>query len=323
MPYHIALDHAREAALGANKIGTTGRGIGPAYEDKVARRTVRVADLFKPDFFAERVRSVMDLHNFILKNYLHADTLDPQAVIDKTLAYADRLAPMVMDVSETLNNMMADGRQFLFEGAQGSMLDIDHGTYPFVTSSNTVAGSATAGAGVGPDKISFVLGITKAYCTRVGSGPFPTELNDAVGEELRRKGNEFGAVTGRPRRCGWFDGAALRRAVQINGLNGLAVMKLDVFDGMEKVKLAVGYTVDGKRVDVMPCGADAAAKCVPIYEEFEGWQASTFGMTRWEQLPKSAQSYLKCLSEVAGCPIALVSTGPDRSQTILLKDPFQ
>ncbi|HBC68953.1 MAG TPA: adenylosuccinate synthase [Sutterella sp.] len=323
MPYHIALDHAREAALGSKKIGTTGRGIGPAYEDKVGRRTVRVADLYKPDFFAERVRAVMDLHNFILKNYLHADTLDPQAVIDEALSYADRLAPMVTDVSETLNNLMADGRQFLFEGAQGSMLDIDHGTYPFVTSSNTVAGSATAGAGVGPDKISFVLGITKAYCTRVGSGPFPTELNDAVGEELRRKGNEFGAVTGRPRRCGWFDGAALRRAVQINGLNGLAVMKLDVFDGMEKVKLAVGYTVDGKRVDVMPCGADAAAKCVPIYEEFEGWQTSTFGMTRWEQLPKSAQSYLKRLSEVAGCPIALVSTGPDRSQTILLKDPFQ
>ena len=217
---------------------------------------------------------------------------------------------------------MAEGKQFLFEGAQGSMLDIDHGTYPFVTSSNTVAGSVCAGAGVGPQKLDFILGITKAYCTRVGSGPFPTELNDAVGEELRRKGNEFGAVTGRPRRCGWFDGAALRRAVQINGLTGLAVMKLDVFDGMDKVKLAVGYKVDGQEVDLMPYGADAVERCEPIYEEFPGWKESTFGVTRWEDLPKSARDYLTRLSEVAGCPIAMVSTGPDRNQTILLKDPF-
>ncbi len=323
MPYHVALDHAREAALGKNKIGTTGRGIGPAYEDKVARRTLRVADMYDQDLFAERVRHVLDLHNFILKNYLKAEALDPQKVIDETLAYADRLAPMVCDVSAELNAAMSQGKQFLFEGAQGSMLDIDHGTYPFVTSSNTVAGSAAAGAGVGPHQLNYVLGITKAYCTRVGSGPFPTELHDATGEELRRKGNEFGAVTGRPRRCGWFDGAALRRAVQINGLTGLAVMKLDVFDGMDTVKLAVGYKVDGEPVDLMPYGADAAARCEPIYEEFPGWSESTFGMTRWEQLPKSAQQYLQCLSEVAGCPIALVSTGPDRNQTILLRDPFE
>ena len=323
MPYHVALDHAREAALGKNKIGTTGRGIGPAYEDKVARRTLRVADMYDQDLFAERVRHVLDLHNFILKNYLKAEALDPQKVIDETRAYADRLAPMVCDVSAELNAAMSQGKQFLFEGAQGSMLDIDHGTYPFVTSSNTVAGSAAAGAGVGPHQLNYVLGITKAYCTRVGSGPFPTELHDATGEELRRKGNEFGAVTGRPRRCGWFDGAALRRAVQINGLTGLAVMKLDVFDGMDTVKLAVGYKVDGEPVDLMPYGADAAARCEPIYEEFPGWSESTFGMTRWEQLPKSAQQYLQRLSEVAGCPIALVSTGPDRNQTILLRDPFE
>lgn len=322
MPYHVALDHAREAALGDKKIGTTGRGIGPTYEDKVARRSVRVADLLNPEVFAERVRTVMDLHNFILKNHLNATTLDPQKVIDDVLAYADRLTPMITDVSAELNKQMAQGKQFLFEGAQGSMLDIDHGTYPFVTSSNTVAGSVCPGAGVGPDKLNYVLGITKAYCTRVGSGPFPTELEDAVGEELRRKGNEFGAVTGRPRRCGWFDGAALRRAVQINGLTGLAVMKLDVLDGMDTVKLGVGYKVGGQEVDLLPYGADAVACCEPVYEEFPGWKESTFGVTRWEDLPKSAQQYLERLSEVAGCPIALVSTGPDRSQTILLNDPF-
>ena len=322
MPYHIALDHAREAALGDKKIGTTGRGIGPAYEDKVARRSVRVADLFQPEIFAERVRAVMDLYNFTLVNYLHVEGLDAQKVIDEALSYAERLRPLVADVSAELHKQMDAGKQFLFEGAQGSMLDIDHGTYPFVTSSNTVAGSACAGAGVGPEKLNYILGITKAYCTRVGSGPFPTDLNDAVGEELRRKGNEFGAVTGRPRRCGWFDGAALRRAVQINGLTGLAVMKLDVFDGMDKVKLAVGYKVDGQPVDLMPYGADAAARCEPVYEEFPGWKESTFGVTRWEDLPVSARQYLTRLSEVAGCPIALVSTGPDRNQTILLKDPF-
>lgn len=322
MPYHIALDHAREAALGDKKIGTTGRGIGPAYEDKVARRGVRVADLYNEPLFIERVKAAMHLHNFVLTEHLNAEPLDVDKVIEEALSYAERLKPMVCDVSELLHAEMAEGHQFLFEGAQGSMLDIDHGTYPFVTSSNVVAGAACAGAGVGPCDLHYVLGITKAYCTRVGSGPFPTELDNEIGEELRRRGNEFGAVTGRPRRCGWFDGAALRRAVQINGLSGLAVMKLDVFDGMETVKLGVGYMVDGKPVDVMPGGAAAAARCEPIYEEFPGWKESTFGMTRWEQLPDSAQRYLTRLSEVAGCPIALVSTGPDRNQTILLKDPF-
>lgn len=322
MPYHVALDHAREAAAGDKKIGTTGRGIGPAYEDKVARRTVRVADLFEPERFAEIVRRVLDYHNFVLTNYLHAEPLDAEKVIAETLAYADRLRPMVCDVSETLNNEMIAGKSFLFEGAQGSMLDIDHGTYPFVTSSNTVAGAACAGAGVGPHQLNYVLGITKAYCTRVGEGPFPTELHDDMGEELRRKGNEFGAVTGRPRRCGWFDGAALRRAVQINGLTGLAIMKLDVLDGLETVKLGVGYKYKGQTLQVMPSGADAVAECEPIYEEFPGWKESTFGLTKWEQLPESAQRFLLRLAEVAGAPIALVSTGPDREQTILHTDPF-
>lgn len=322
MPYHVALDHAREAAAGNKKIGTTGRGIGPAYEDKVARRTVRVADLFEPERFAEQVRTVMKLHNFVLEKFLGAEPLDPEKVIADTLAYAERLRPMVCDVSASLQADMAAGKSFLFEGAQGSMLDIDHGTYPFVTSSNTVAGSACAGAGVGPHQLNYVLGITKAYCTRVGEGPFPTELFDETGELLRKKGNEFGAVTGRPRRCGWFDGAALRRAVQINGLTGLAIMKLDVLDGMDTVKLGVGYLYKGEKIDIMPAGADAVAECEPIYEEFPGWKESTFGVQKWEDLPESAQCYLTRLAEVAGAPIAVVSTGPDRVQTILRVNPF-
>lgn len=322
MPYHVALDHAREAAAGNKKIGTTGRGIGPAYEDKVARRTVRVADLFEPERFAEQVRTVMKLHNFVLEKFLGAEPLDPEKVIADTLAYAERLRPMVCDVSASLQADMAAGKSFLFEGAQGSMLDIDHGTYPFVTSSNTVAGSACAGAGVGPHQLNYVLGITKAYCTRVGEGPFPTELFDETGELLRKKGNEFGAVTGRPRRCGWFDGAALRRAVQINGLTGLAIMKLDVLDGMDTVKLGVGYLYKGEKIDIMPAGADAVAECEPIYEEFPGWKESTFGVQKWKDLPESAQRYLTRLAEVAGAPIAVVSTGPDRVQTILRVNPF-
>ena len=322
MPYHVALDHAREAAAGNKKIGTTGRGIGPAYEDKIARRTVRVADLFEPERFAEQVRTVMKLHNFVLEKFLGAEPLDPEKVIADTLAYAERLRPMVCDVSASLQADMAAGKSFLFEGAQGSMLDIDHGTYPFVTSSNTVAGSACAGAGVGPHQLNYVLGITKAYCTRVGEGPFPTELFDETGELLRKKGNEFGAVTGRPRRCGWFDGAALRRAVQINGLTGLAIMKLDVLDGMDTVKLGVGYLYKGEKIDIMPAGADAVAECEPIYEEFPGWKESTFGIQKWEDLPESARRYLTRLAEVAGAPIAVVSTGPDRVQTILRANPF-
>ena len=323
MPYHVALDHARENNLGKKKIGTTGRGIGPAYEDKVARRTVRVADLYNVPFFEERVRTALEYHNFELTHFLHAEALDPQKVIDEVLGFADRLKPRVMDVSHTLNKLMAEGKQFLFEGAQGSMLDIDHGTYPFVTSSNTVAGYATAGAGVGPHHLNYVLGITKAYCTRVGAGPFPTELLDEEGERIRQRGGEFGAVTGRPRRCGWFDGAALRRAVEINGLTGLAVMKLDVLDECDVVLLGVGYKKDGVELEVMPYGAEEVAGCEVIYEDFPGWKTSTYGIKEWDKLPAAARSYLKRLSEVAGCPIAAVSTGPDREQTILLSDPFE
>lgn len=323
MPYHVALDHARENNLGKKKIGTTGRGIGPAYENKVARRTVRVADLYNVPFFEERVRTALEYHNFELTHFLHAEALDPQKVIDEVLGFADRLKPRVMDVSHTLNKLMAEGKQFLFEGAQGSMLDIDHGTYPFVTSSNTVAGYATAGAGVGPHHLNYVLGITKAYCTRVGAGPFPTELLDEEGERIRQRGGEFGAVTGRPRRCGWFDGAALRRAVEINGLTGLAVMKLDVLDECDVVRLGVGYKKDGVELEVMPYGAEEVAGCEVIYEDFPGWKTSTYGIKEWDKLPAAARSYLKRLSEVAGCPIAAVSTGPDREQTILLSDPFE
>ena len=323
MPYHVALDKARENSLGSKKIGTTGRGIGPAYEDKVARRTVRVADLYNVPFFEERVRAALDYHNFVLKNYLGAEPLDPARVIEETLAFAPRLEPMVTDVSHTLNTLMAQGKQFLFEGAQGSMLDIDHGTYPYVTSSNTVAGAVTSGAGVGPHQVNYVLGITKAYCTRVGEGPFPTELHDETGELIRKLGNEFGAVTGRPRRCGWFDGAALRRAVEINGLTGLAVMKLDVLDQCEVIRLGVGYRRNGEMLDVMPYGAQEVSRCEVVYEDFPGWKQSTYGITRWEDLPEAARTYLARLSEVARCPIAAVSTGPDREQTILLKDPFK
>lgn len=323
LPYHIALDHARESALGDKKIGTTGRGIGPAYEDKVARRAIHIRDLLEPEKFAEKVRNNCKLINFLLTEFYHAPAVDPEEIIVNTLKIAPRITSKIRDVSYTLNKLMAEGQQFLFEGAQGTMLDIDHGTYPYVTSSNTVAGSASAGAGIGPQKLNYVLGITKAYCTRVGEGPFPTELLDEVGEELRRKGNEFGAVTGRPRRCGWFDGAALRRSVEWNGLSGLAVMKLDVLDGFETVRLCVGYDMDGQRLDVMPGGAEAVAKCKPIYEDFPGWKESTFGCTKWEELPENARKYLTRLSEVAGAPIALVSTGPDREQTILMHSPFE
>ncbi|MBR5458546.1 MAG: adenylosuccinate synthase, partial [Burkholderiaceae bacterium] len=322
MPYHVALDHAREAAAGSKKIGTTGRGIGPTYEDKVARRGVRVADLLDEKRFTERVTDAMELHNFVLTKYLGAQALDVNEVIDGTLAYADRIRPMITDVSYTINKLMAEGKRFLFEGAQGCMLDIDHGTYPYVTSSNVVAGAVCSGAGVGARDVDYVLGITKAYCTRVGEGPFPTELENEIGQYMRDKGGEYGAVTGRPRRCGWFDGAAMRRAVQTNGLSALAVMKLDVLDGMDTVRLGVGYKYNGEVIDVMPYGADACAKCEVIYEDFPGWKENTFGVTKWEDLPETAKRYLARLSEVAGCPIAVVSTGPDRSQTILLDNPF-
>ena len=322
LDYHVALDKAREERKGAGKIGTTGRGIGPAYEDKVARRAVRAQDLFDPSRFGELVRDALDYHNFVLTRYLNAEAVDADGVIERTLALAERLKPMITDVSYRLNAEMAAGRSLLFEGAQGTLLDVDHGTYPFVTSSNTVAGAASAGAGVAPQRLNYVLGITKAYSTRVGSGPFPTELLDATGDLLRTRGKEFGAVTGRPRRCGWFDGAALRRSVQLNGTTGLCITKLDVLDGLPVVRLCTGYRFRGDVVDILPFGADEVAQCEPIYEDFPGWTESTFGVQSWDRLPGSARRYLDRLSEVTGVPLDMVSTGPDRDQTILLRHPF-
>jgi adenylosuccinate synthase len=323
LPYHAALDRAREAAKGEGKIGTTGRGIGPAYEDKVARRAIRLQDLFHPERFSTKLREVLDFHNFVLRNYFHAGTVDFQKTIDESMRLAERIKPMVADVPRLLYEATQAGQNLLFEGAQGTLLDIDHGTYPYVTSSNCVAGAAAAGAGIGPRELHYVLGVTKAYTTRVGSGPFPTELNDEVGRQLASRGNEFGATTGRPRRCGWFDAVALKRAIQINGVSGLGVTKLDVLDGMETVQLAIGYRVDGAPSDILPVGAEALEGCEPVYEELPGWKESTVGLTRFAQLPKAAQNYLKRIEKVCSVPIDLISTGPERAQTIVLRHPFK
>ena len=322
LPYHVALDRAREAKRGDAKIGTTGRGIGPAYEDKVARRALRAADLLAPERFRARVAEVLDLHNFVLKHYLGAEPLDATQVADEALALAPRLAPMLTDVPDELAAAMAGGQSLLFEGAQGALLDVDHGTYPYVTSSNCVAGAAAAGAGVAPSSLHYVLGIVKAYTTRVGSGPFPTELHDDVGRHLAQVGKEFGSVTGRPRRCGWFDAPALKRSIALNGIGGLAVMKLDVLDGLDTVRLCTAYRRGTALLSMLPAGADALAECEPVYEDLPGWKTSTVGVRSWADLPVNAQRYLHRLSEVAGAPIDMVSTGPDRDHTILLRHPF-
>ncbi|HET7547513.1 MAG TPA: adenylosuccinate synthase [Usitatibacter sp.] len=324
LPYHAALDQAREVAKGEAKIGTTGRGIGPAYEDKVARRAIRVQDLYTRERFAAKLGEVLDYHNFVLKNYFKAQTVPFQKTLDDALALGERIEPMVADVSSEVNALIREGRPILFEGAQAALLDVDHGTYPFVTSSNCVAGQAAAGAGVGPNQLHYVLGVAKAYATRVGAGPFPTELDDEVGEHLRVKGNEYGSVTGRPRRCGWFDAAALKRAVQLNGMSGLCITKLDVLDGLDKVRVAVGYKVaGGERRDILPVGAEALSICEPIYEEHPGWKESTVGVKRYADLPANARSYLERLQELVAAPIALISTGPDREETIVLRHPFE
>ena len=323
LPHHAALDQAREAAKGASKIGTTGRGIGPAYEDKVARRAIRLQDLFHRERFASKLGELLDFHNFVLKNYFRSETVDFQKTFDETLRLAERIKPMVADVPRLLYEAQKAGHNLLFEGAQGTLLDIDHGTYPYVTSSNCVAGAAAAGAGIGPQHLHYVLGITKAYTTRVGSGPFPTELDDDIGKQLASRGNEFGATTGRPRRCGWFDAAVLKRAIQINGISGLGVTKLDVLDGMETVQFATGYRLNGKRSDILPVGAEELEECEPIYEKVPGWRESTVGLTRFTQLPKAAQNYLKRIERICGVPIDLISTGPERAQTIVLRHPFK
>ncbi len=322
LPYHSAIDIAREAAKGENKIGTTGRGIGPAYEDKVARRAIRLQDLFHRERFASKLGEVLDYHNFVLKHYFKTDTVDFQKTLDETLAFADRIKPMVADVSRELAELYAAGKHILFEGAQGSLLDVDHGTYPFVTSSNCIAGAAAPGAGVAPQMLDYVLGITKAYTTRVGSGPFPTELFDDTGAYLAKRGNEFGATTGRPRRCGWFDAAALKRSIQLNGVSGLCVTKLDVMDGMETIQLCVGYELDGVRYDILPFGAEMVAGCKPVFEDMPGWKESTVGIKRYDELPANARAYLKRIAEVCGAPVDLISTGPDREETIVMRHPI-
>lgn len=322
LPYHIALDQARERAKGDAKIGTTGRGIGPAYEDKVSRRAIRLQDLFFPERFAAKLREVLDYHNFVLTQYFKAEPVGFQTTFDQTLELAKKLQPMMTDVSAELNALMAQDKHILFEGAQAALLDIDHGTYPFVTSSNCLAGQASAGAGVGPNTLHYILGVAKAYATRVGSGPFPTELHDELGEHLRVKGNEYGSVTGRPRRCGWFDAAALKRAVQLNGMSGICFTKLDVLDGLETVRVATGYKVNGKVCDIFPVGADALAMCEPVYEEYPGWKQSTVGIKSFDALPKEAQVYLRRLEALVGAPISIISTGPDRNETIIKVNPF-
>jgi adenylosuccinate synthase len=327
LPYHAALDVAREAKKCATeKIGTTGKGIGPAYADKVARRALHVYDLFNPERFATKLREVLDYHNFVLTQYLGAPAVDFQTTLDQAMADAEALRPMVADVSSLIYAANKAGQNLLFEGAQGSMLDIDHGTYPFVTSSNCVSGQAAAGAGVGPGMLHYVLGITKAYCTRVGGGPFPSELDietaGVPGEQMSRVGREFGTVTKRKRRCGWFDAAALRRSARINGLTGLCITKLDVLDGLDELKICTGYKLHGQVLDMLPIGADEVTACEPIYETVPGWTQSTFGVKRWEDLPATAQAYLERIETVCEVPIAIVSTGPERDETILKYHPF-
>ncbi|MBU3693590.1 MAG: adenylosuccinate synthase [Rhodocyclaceae bacterium] len=324
LPYHVAVDQAREAARGAAKIGTTGRGIGPCYEDKVARRAVRLQDLFHRERLAAKLGEVLDFHNFVLKHYFRAPVVDFAQTLDEALHLAERIRPMIADVPRALYEANRDGHNLLFEGAQGTLLDVDHGTYPFVTSSNCLAGAASAGAGVGPHTLHAVLGITKAYTTRVGSGPFPTELDDAVGKHLATKGNEFGSTTGRARRVGWFDAAALKRSIQINGVTGLCVTKLDVLDGVEDVRIAVGYRMpDGSVADILPVGAESLQTVEPVYEEMPGWKESTQGVRDFEQLPANAQRYLKRIEALCEVPVDMISTGPDRDETILLRHPFE
>jgi len=317
LPYHVALDQAREAKRGQDKIGTTGRGIGPAYEDKIARRALRVADLGDPGFFRTRLEEVIDFHNFTLEHYLKAKPLALEPILEEALRLGEVIAPMVADVPALLYEAMRRGDRLLFEGAQGSMLDVDHGTYPYVTSSNCVAGAAAPGSGVGPKSINYVLGIVKAYTTRVGSGPFPSELHDDIGKHLGQVGQEFGSVTGRPRRCGWLDVAALKRSIEINGVDGLCLTKLDVLDGLSEVKICTHYEVDGKAIDRLPFGAQALSRCVPVYESLAGWQQSTAGIRSWDDLPDRARHYLHRVEELAGARIDLVSTGADRQDTIM------
>jgi adenylosuccinate synthase len=322
LPYHIALDQAREQARGAKAIGTTGRGIGPAYEDKIARRGIRLGELMEPAHFEERLREVLEYHNFTLQHYLDAPPVDFAEVLDSALTHGEQIAPMVDDVVGRLARMRNEGANMLFEGAQGALLDIDHGTYPYVTSSTTTAGGAASGSGVGPRDLDYILGIVKAYTTRVGGGPFPTELFDADGDHLGKQGHEFGATTGRKRRCGWLDMVALRRSFIINSVSGLCITKLDVLDGMETLRICTAYELDGELLDAPPVGADALARCTPRFIEMPGWQQSTVGVGSLDALPAAARAYLAKIEELSGAPIDIISTGADRAQTLVVRHPF-
>jgi len=330
LPFHAALDHAREAqreSSGSGKIGTTGKGIGPAYEDKVARRALRVQDLKHPQRFEDKLRQLVELHNAELTGVLGAAALDWRPVLADAMAAAEQLRPLMADVGYKLFKAHAAGANLLFEGAQGTLLDIDHGTYPYVTSSNCVAGNAAAGAGLGPGLLHYILGITKAYTTRVGAGPFPTELPmevpGTVGHHLSNVGQERGTVTGRARRCGWLDAAAMRRSIIINGISGLCITKLDVLDGLPEIRICTGYELGGRQLDILPLDADEIAECKPVYETLPGWSDTTAGLTNWEQLPLNARRYLERMQALIGAPIDMVSTGPDRVHTILLRHPFR
>ncbi|UOG90753.1 MAG: adenylosuccinate synthase [Candidatus Thiothrix sulfatifontis] len=322
LPYHVALDAARETARGKEAIGTTGRGIGPAYEDKISRRGLRVSDLLNPEQFEIKLRGIMEYHNFILAHYFKCAPVDADAVLAEAMQMAEIIKPMITDIPNRLAELRKAGKDVMLEGAQGTLLDIDHGTYPFVTSSSTTAGGACTGSGIGPRNLDYILGITKAYTTRVGSGPFPTELFDDVGAYIAKQGNEFGSTTGRPRRCGWYDAVSLRRAMHINSISGLCITKLDVLDGLETVRICTAYQLDGKIIDVPPVDTDEFARCEPVYEDMPGWTESTFGVTSYDALPVNAKAYLARLAEAVETPIDIISTGPDRDQTIILRDPY-
>jgi adenylosuccinate synthase len=322
LPYHSALDLAREQARGDRKIGTTGRGIGPAYEDKVARRGLRLGDLRDPARFEARLREVMEYHNFVLTQYYHQEAIDVARTLEDALRMGETLKPMMADVPAMLHQYRMEGKRILFEGAQGALLDIDHGTYPYVTSSNTTTGGTATGSGFGPLYLDYVLGITKAYTTRVGSGPFPTELFDEVGARIAQRGHEFGSTTGRPRRCGWFDAVSLREVVRINSVSGLCITKLDVLDGLETINMCIGYEDSSGQIVGTPRDAADFESLVPVYETVSGWSESTLGVQHWEQLPLNARRYIERIAELVGVGVDIVSTGPDRNETIILRDPF-
>lgn len=330
LPFHVEVDRAREArreSSGIGKIGTTGKGIGPAYEDKVARRALRVQDLKHPERFAKKLRELLEIHNAALSGYLQGQALEFQPIFDQSMKVAEALKPMLADVGYRIHNANREGANLLFEGAQGTLLDIDHGTYPYVTSSNCVAGNAAAGAGVGPGMLHYILGITKAYTTRVGGGPFPTELPidqpGTIGHHLSTVGQEKGVVTGRARRCGWLDAAAMKRSMIINGISGLCITKLDVLDKLQEIKVCIGYKLDGRDIDILPLDADEIAACEPVFETFPGWQESTFGVTSYDRLPANARAYLERVQALIAAPIDMISTGPDREHTIVLRHPYK